>query len=99
VVKASRNPIQFFYKYMLGQQWQWVNIIKPPRVQPLQDVLSMVEMAAIISATQKLSQQTYYLTVADIDRHLMRVRIRHTKGNKDRFVHLPLATLEAMRRY
>jgi integrase/recombinase XerD len=113
-VKVSRNAIQFFYKHVLGQQWQWVNIIKPPHVQPLQDILSMAEMAAIISATQKLSYQTYYLTtyslglrlsealnltVADIDGHLMRVHIRNTKGNKDRFVPLPLATLEAMRRY
>ena len=39
------------------------------------------------------------LTIADIDRHLMRVHVRHGKGNKDRFVPLPLFTYLAIRQY
>jgi integrase/recombinase XerD len=113
-VKVARNAIQFFYKHVLSRPWEWIDIVKPPRVQPLQDVLSMVEVEALINHTRKLSYQVYFLTtyslglrlsetlqltVADIDGHLMRVHIRRAKGNKDRFIPLPLLTLKALRRY
>ena len=39
------------------------------------------------------------LTIADVDRHLMRVHLRLTKSKKDRFVSLPQMTLLAFRRY
>ena len=113
-VKVARNAIQFFYQHVLHRPWQWVDIIKPPRVQPLQDILSMPEVGLLISRTRKLSYQVYYLTtyslglrlgealnlmVPDIDGQLMRVHIRRAKGNKDRFVPLPLLTLKALRFY
>ncbi len=113
-VKIDRNAFQFFYRYVLNKQWQWINIVKPPRVQPLQDVLAISELASIINATRKLSYQVYFLTtyslglrltealrlaVADIDGTLMRVHLRKTKYNKHRFVPLPLVTLKALRRY
>jgi integrase/recombinase XerD len=113
-VKIARNAIQFFYRHVLNKPWDWIPIVKPPVVQPLQDVLSLSEVAAIISCTRKLRYQTYYwvtyslglrlseslnLTIADIDSHLMRVHLRFTKGYKDRFVPLPQSTLLALRRY
>jgi len=113
-VKISRNAIQFFYKHVLGRPWQWVDIVKPPKQQPIQDVLSLVEVEAIINATHQLRYQVYYLTTyslglrlseslnlttADIDSHLMQVHLRYTKSKKDRFVPLPQATLLALRAY
>jgi integrase/recombinase XerD len=113
-VKIARNAIQFFYRHVLNKTWDWIPIVKPPVVQPLQDVLSLPEVVAIINRTRQLRYQTYYwvtyslglrlsetlnLTVADIDSHLMRVHLRFTKSKKDRFVPLPQATLMALRRY
>ncbi len=113
-VKVDRNAIQFFYQHVLGKTWKWVDIVKPPKVQPLQDVLAIQEVANIINATQKLSYQTYFLVtyslglrltealrleVADIDSTLMRVHLRRCKNMKDRFVPLPLETLKALRHY
>ena len=113
-VKIDRNAFQFFYQYVLNKEWAWINIVKPPRVQPLQDVLAISELNAIINATRKLSYQVYFLTtyslglrlsealqlrVSDIDGTLMRVHLRRCKNNKHRFVPLPLATLKALRRY
>jgi len=113
-VKIARNAIQFFYKHILDRPWTWVKIVKPPKLQPLQDVLSLSEMELIINHTYKLSYQVYFLTtyslglrlsetlnltIADIDGHLMRVHIRRGKGNKDRFVPLPLLTYKALRQY
>jgi integrase/recombinase XerD len=113
-VKIARNAIQFFYRHVLNKPWDWLPIVKPPVVHPLQDVLSLQEVAAIISRTRQLRYQTYYwvtyslglrlsealnLTVADIDSHLMRVHLRFTKSKKDRFVPLPQVTLVELRRY
>ena len=39
------------------------------------------------------------LEVGDIDAHRQRVHIRDAKGNKDRLVPLPAATLERLRRF
>ena len=50
-VKTSRCSIQFFYKHVLGRPWVWVNIVKPPKLQPIQDVLSVAEVQAIINGT------------------------------------------------
>ena len=61
-VKIDRNAFQFFYHHVLNKEWQWVNIVKPPRVQPLQDVLAISELTAIINATRKLSYQVYFMT-------------------------------------
>jgi integrase/recombinase XerD len=113
-VKITRCAIQFLYTHVLHRPWQWVDIVKPPKVQVLQDVLSLSEVAAIINATRQLRYQVYYLTtyslglrlsetlnlhVCDIDSHLMQVHLRYTKSKKDRFVSLPQATLLALRLY
>ena len=35
LVKISRNAIQFFYKHVLSRPWVWVDIVKPPKQQPI----------------------------------------------------------------
>ncbi|MCG6202613.1 tyrosine-type recombinase/integrase [Psychromonas antarctica] len=113
-VKIARCAIQFCYKYLLNRPWVWVNIVKPPKQQAIQDVLSIAEVQAIINATRQLRYQVYYLTtyslglrlseslnltIADIDKSLMQVHLHNTKSKKDRFVPLPQTTLLALRRY
>jgi len=66
MVKVARNAIQFFYKHVLCRPWQWINIVKPPKVQPLQDVLTQDEVCRIINQTHKLSYQVFYLTAYSI---------------------------------
>ena len=34
-VKLERNGLQFFYRYTLNKQWQWLDIVKPPQVKHL----------------------------------------------------------------
>ncbi|GGJ06329.1 integrase [Shewanella hanedai] len=113
-VKLDRNGLQFFYRYVLDKQWQWLNIVKPPQVNHLPDILSPAEVAIVISLTHKLRYQVFFLTlycmglrlgegislqVGDIDSQLMQVHIRDAKGGKDRFVPLPKRTLLALRYY
>jgi site-specific recombinase XerD len=113
-VKLDRNGLQFFYHHVLAKDWQWVDIVKPPRVRSLPDILTPEEISFIINATREIRYQVYILTtysmglrlgealkltVADIDAPHHRVHIRNGKGNKDRFVTLPTLTLSCLRRY
>ncbi len=43
-VRVDRNGLQFFWKYVLKKDWQWLEIIKPPKIQSLPDILSVGEV-------------------------------------------------------
>jgi site-specific recombinase XerD len=113
-VKVDRNGLQFFYKHVLNKKWLWVDIVKPPEVKTLPDILTPAEISRIINAAQEVRYRIFVLTVysmglrlgeainltvADIDAERRRVHIRCGKGRKDRFVTLPDATLVALRQY
>jgi integrase len=113
-VKVDRCGLQFFYQHVLGKDWQWVDIVKPPQVKSLPDILTTDEVSLIINSTRELRYQTYILTVysmglrlgealrlriGDIDGQRHRVHVRNSKGRKDRLVTLPQATLLALRKY
>ena len=111
-VKIDRNGLQFFWKYVLKTDWQWLNIIKVPKVQALPDILSLNEVERLILATHQLRYRVFLLTtysmglrlsealalqVGDIDAQRKQVHIRRGKGHKDRFVQLPDLTYHALR--
>ena len=99
---------------MLNIEWQWLNIVKPPKVTTIPDILTPAEIERLIGATRKLCYRVFLLTtysmglrleealslqVGDIDADRKRVHIRRGKGHKDRMVPLPDRTLIAMRLY
>jgi integrase len=111
-VKVDRNGLQFFWKHVLKKDWQWINIIKPPKVQSLPDILTPAEVETLIATAHKIRFKVYFLTtyslglrlgetlaleVGDIDAARKRVHIRCGKGKKDRFVPLPDLTYQALR--
>lgn len=113
-VKVDRNGLMFFWEYVLNKKWDWVKIVKPPRVRSLPDVLTPHEVYRIIASLEKLRYRTclftiyslglrlsegVYLKVSDIDSARMKVHIRNSKGNKDRFIPLPQMTLNMLREY
>lgn len=113
-VKVDRNGLQFFYKHILKQDWQWVDIVKPPQSKHLPDVLTLKELERLINGTRERRYQTFILVcfsmglrlgealhikVSDIDSERMTLHVRQAKGNKDRFVILPQLALDALRTY
>ena len=36
-VKIDRNGLQFFWKYVLKKDWQWLTIVKPPKIHTIPD--------------------------------------------------------------
>lgn len=113
-VKLDRNGLQFFYRHTLNKQWEWLDIVRPPKVKRLPDILSVSELSKLINRTRQLRYQTLFftlyslglrlgeglsLTVSDIDSAQHQVHVRDAKGGKDRLVPLPERTLQALRAY
>jgi len=111
-VKVDRNGLQFFWKHVLKRDWQWIKIIKPPKIHTIPDILTLIEIENLIGATRKLRYRVFLLTtysmglrleealslqVGDIDAARKKVHIRRGKGHKDRLVPLPDLTLQALR--
>lgn len=114
LVKIERSALQFFFAHVLERPWPWVDMLKPPVVRSLPDVLTLEEIAQIIRLTRERRYQTFWLTayslglrlgetlhlrVGDIDSARGQVHVRSGKGRKDRFVVLPALTLACLRRH
>jgi len=113
-VKLDLYALKFFYTYVLHKPWPALNLIKPPKTQRLPDIVTVAEAGRLFAMTHTLSYRVFFftlyslglrlgeglrLTVADIDATRQRVHIRDAKGNKDRLVPLPAATLTCLRRF
>ena len=113
-VKLDLYGLKFYYQQVLRQPWVAPGLIKPPKAQRLPDVVSVAEAQRLFAATRVLSYRVFFFTLyslglrlgeglrlqlGDIDAAHARVHIRDAKGNKDRFVPLPQATLDLLRRF
>lgn len=113
-VKLDRNGLQFFYRYTIEKQWEWLNIVKPPQVKRLPDILTPSQISLLLNNTHQYHYQVFFftlysmglrlgeglgLTVHDIDSTGMQVHIRDGKGGKDRLIPLPTSVLYALRSY
>jgi len=113
-VKHDLYGYKFYTLHVLGKPWSMPNFIKPPKVSRLPDIVTVEEAQALFCATRTLSYRVFYFTLyslglrlseglalktGDIDAVRHRVHIRNAKGNRDRFVPLPEATLSVLRRF
>jgi integrase len=113
-VKLDLYGLQFYYAHVLKKPWVAPGLIKPPKTQRLPDIVTIDEARRIFAATRVLSYRVFFfvlyslglrlgeglrLQVGDIDAARARVHIRDAKGNRDRFVPLPDATLQLLRSF
>jgi site-specific recombinase XerD len=113
-VKLDLYGFKFYTQHVLGKPWVMPNFIKPPKVSRLPDIVTVEEAQALFCHTHILSYRVFFFTLysmglrlseglnlklADIDAARHRVHIRDSKGNRDRFVPLPEASLMVLRRF
>ena len=113
-IKLDLYGLKFFYEHVLKKPWVAPGLVKPPRAQRLPDIVTVEEARRLFAATHVASYRVFFftlyslglrlgeglrLTVADIDAARERVHVRDAKGNKDRLVPLPRATLAVLRRF
>jgi len=111
-VKIDRNGLQFFWRFVLKRDWQWLDIVKPPKIQSIPDIFTVQEVEKIIGTTRLLRYRVFFLTtysmglrleealslqVGDIDAGRKKVHIRRGKGCKDRLIPLPELTYWSLR--
>ncbi len=61
-VKIDRLGLQHFWKYVLKKDWEWVDIIRPPKIKTIPDILTPAEVEKLIAATRKLRYRVFLLT-------------------------------------
>lgn len=113
-VKLDLYGGKFYYEHVLHKAWPAPKLVRPPKRQRLADIMTLEQIERILKETKVLSYRVFFyvsyslglriseclnLTVADIDADHMRVHIRDSKGNKDRFVPLADDTLCVLRRF
>ena len=113
-VKLDLYGLKFYYEHVLRKPWVAPGLIKPPKSQRLPDIITVEEARRIFSTTRVLSYRVFFFTlyslglrlgeglrlqVGDIDAVRERVHVRDAKGNRDRFVPLPHATHQLLRRF
>lgn len=111
-VKIDRLGLQFYWRHVLGKDWQWIDIVKPPIVKTIPDILTVREIERLIAATHVLRYRVFILTtysmglrleealsiqVGDIDSERKQLHVRRGKGHKDRLLPIPDLTLHALR--
>ena len=113
-VKLDLYGLKFYYAHVLRKPWVAPGLIKPPKSQRLPDIVTVAEARRLFAATRVVSYRVFYFTlyslglrlgeglrlqVGDIDAVRARAHIRDAKGNRDRFVPLPQATHQLLRRF
>ena len=113
-VRLELYGLKFYYRYVLQKPWAAPGLVEPPKCKRLPNVITVAQVQQIVAATRVLSYRVFFFTLyslglrlgeglrlrlSDIDAARERVHIRHAKGNKDRFVHLPHNTLLLLRRF
>lgn len=113
-LKHRLYGLRFYYTHVLHKPCPAPNLVRAPKVRRLPDVVTTEEAARLFRATRVVSYRVLYFTlyslglrlgeglrlqVGDIDAARGRVHVRNAKGNKDRLVPLPAATLAVLRRF
>jgi site-specific recombinase XerD len=113
-MRICYTGVKFFFKNVLKREWHLLNIAQARREKRLPAVLSREEVKRIMDKVDTFHNQAYlqtvyscglrlqeglYLQIADIDGARKMIHVHRGKGAKDRYVPLPEATLDLLRRY
>ena len=113
-VRHRLYGLRFYYAHVLHKPFPALDLVKPPTVRRLPNVVTVAEAGQLFAATRVVSYRVLFFTlyslglrlgeglrlqVGDIDAARQRVHIRNAKGNKDRLVPLPATTLAVLRRF
>lgn len=113
-IRVALYGIRFLFQHTLRKEWPTLDLVRPRREKKLPVVFSVAEVRRILGSIRRpryrvcLStiyacglrlREGVHLQVRNIDSDRMMVHVQHGKGAKDRYVPLPVPTLEMLRRY
>ena len=94
-VKVDLWGLSFFFRHVLGQPMDWVDIVKPPNSSSLPDIPTREEVQRLINSVYRLRYRVYFfaiysmglrlgeglaLEIGDIDAANRRVHVRQGKA-------------------
>ena len=113
-IRVALGGIKFFYQKTLRRDLKTLDLVRPGQGKRLPVVLSTTEVRQILGHIRRLHyrvclstiyacglriQEGTHLRIEDIDSNRMLIHVRHTKGDKNRYVPLPQRILDILRRY
>ncbi len=113
-LKIAYSALRFFFSHSVPRRWKTLQNLRTPKQLQLPDVLTIEEVHDIVSATHSEQWRTLFWTiysiglrisecvsleVGDIDAARSLVHVHRGKGAVDRYVPLPVSTLQVLRRY
>ncbi|PCJ35819.1 MAG: integrase [Moraxellaceae bacterium] len=113
-IKCDRNAIMHYWRLVLERDWEYIDLVKPPTVKHLPDILVADEINQTLHCVHQIHYEVYfytvytlgirlsealYLQISDIDGKTKRVHIHEGKGCKDRFVILPDNTYHVLQQF
>jgi len=113
-MRICYSGIKFFFKHVVKRDWHLLALAQAKRERRLPAVLSREEVKRILAKVDTFHTYVYlmtvyscglrlqeglYLEVTDIDGGRKMIHVHRGKGAKDRYVPLPEATLELLRKY
>jgi len=108
------NAIKFYYEKVLGREKMYFDIKRPKKEKKIPDVLSTTEIKNMIDVTGNLKHKCIIsllysaglrrselvnLKLTDILSDRMLIKVRNSKGKKDRYVGLSKYMLNLLREY
>lgn len=113
-LNQSINAIKFYYEVVLGMPNRFYEIERPRKESKLPTVISKEEVLSIIDNANNMKHRCIIkllygsglrrsellnLKLVDVDSKRMLIRVKDSKGNKDRYTLLSKTTLEDLRIY
>ena len=113
-LRVAYSGIKFFYTRTCKRNWQTLAQMKLQNVKSLPEVITIPQVHSIIDACTTVRMAVYFWTVyslglrmqeglnlqvGDVDAERGLVHVHRGKGAKDRYVPLPTATLDLLRKY
>jgi site-specific recombinase XerD len=113
-LRICYSGIKFFFVNVLKREWHTLSLVHAKREKRLPSVLSLDEIHTLLSSVTTPQNRAFltcvyscglrlnealHLQVKDIDADRMRIHVHRGKGAKDRYVPLPLSTLDMLRDY
>jgi len=113
-MRICYSAIKFFYLHVVERDWHIFKVLKAPSEKRLPAVLTREEIDSIFAKITTFHnyvfhstiyscglrlQEGLFLQISDIDSKRRLIHVHRGKGAKDRYVPLPDATLNLLRRY
>ncbi len=113
-IHSRINAVKFYYEQVLHREKMFFDIPRPKKPLALPKILNIKEVQSLFAVTDNLKHrlilmlcygmglrvsEIVHLKIEDVDSTTMSVFIRRGKGKKDRYVNLPHAVLDDLRKY